>query len=262
MVLARRSRPCKTQAHHRSDGFAGPPLALPVPPFVEEDDLETFRGVLRGWIKEVRVRHEAQDGEPEEGRVREVLAEVKGERHAEGDGMTDSGRDHSGLVEEAREWKARSEAVLPVLEMLPDATVKQVATYMRQAVEHVARLSDALSASLERERELRQEKERLRWYYENMRYVDRANLEMEYEAALAKLPDGEGEIVAGSGRRGKPRRMDHMVSVRLGGDLIRRLRGIANKRGTTLSDLLREGAVMVAEANNPSARPNDEGDGR
>lgn len=56
-----------------------------------------------------------------------------------------------------------------------------------------------------------------------------------------------GEIVPGSGSRGTPRRMAHMASVRLDGELISRLRFIARQRGVTVSDLLREGAELVAE---------------
>jgi hypothetical protein len=56
-----------------------------------------------------------------------------------------------------------------------------------------------------------------------------------------------GEVVEGAGSRGTPRRMSHMVSVRLDGGLIRRLRAIARERGVTLSDLLRDGAQLVVE---------------
>lgn len=54
-----------------------------------------------------------------------------------------------------------------------------------------------------------------------------------------------GEVVSGSGTRGTPRRMAQMVSVRLDGELINELRSIADQRGLTLSDLLREGAEVV-----------------
>ena len=54
-----------------------------------------------------------------------------------------------------------------------------------------------------------------------------------------------GEVVEGAGSRGAPRRMTHMVSVRLDGSIIRRLRAIAQERGVTLSDLLREGAELI-----------------
>lgn len=56
-----------------------------------------------------------------------------------------------------------------------------------------------------------------------------------------------GEIVEGAGSVGTPRRMAQMVSVRLDGLLIRRLRALARQRGVTLSELLREGAELVLE---------------
>lgn len=60
-----------------------------------------------------------------------------------------------------------------------------------------------------------------------------------------------GEVVEGAGSRGAPRRMTHMVSTRLNGNLIRRLRVIAQERGVTVSDLLREGAELVLEGEQP-----------
>jgi hypothetical protein len=56
-----------------------------------------------------------------------------------------------------------------------------------------------------------------------------------------------GEIVAGSGERGKPRRMARMVSARLDRELIEELRFVAQQRNTTLSDLLREGAELIVQ---------------
>jgi predicted DNA-binding protein len=56
-----------------------------------------------------------------------------------------------------------------------------------------------------------------------------------------------GEVNEGAGSRGTPRRMAQMVSVRLSGSLIRRLRTLARRKGVTLSDLLREGAELVLE---------------
>ena len=64
-----------------------------------------------------------------------------------------------------------------------------------------------------------------------------------------------GQIVAGSGERGKPRRMPRMVSVLLNGDLYRQLRAVAQQRNTTVSDLLREGAELVVEDTHASIRP-------
>src|SRR5215212_398684 len=64
-----------------------------------------------------------------------------------------------------------------------------------------------------------------------------------------------GEVVSGSGRRGTPRRMGQMVSVRLDGGLVSRLRAIAEQRGVTLSDLLREGSELVVQKTYAAARP-------
>jgi hypothetical protein len=63
------------------------------------------------------------------------------------------------------------------------------------------------------------------------------------EEALAHA----GEIVPGSGARGNPRRMARMMSVRLDGGLIGQLREVAQRRNTTVSDLLREGAELVVQ---------------
>ncbi len=54
-----------------------------------------------------------------------------------------------------------------------------------------------------------------------------------------------GEIVEGSGKRGKPRRMPRMVSARLEAGLVAELRAVALQRKTTVSDLLREGAERI-----------------
>jgi hypothetical protein len=64
-----------------------------------------------------------------------------------------------------------------------------------------------------------------------------------------------GEVVPGSGKRGKPRRMAQMVSVRLDGELVNRLRTIAEQRGVTVSDLLREGAELVVQKTYAATRP-------
>jgi hypothetical protein len=75
------------------------------------------------------------------------------------------------------------------------------------------------------------------------------------ETRQAKTEAGAGKVVPGSGRRGKPRRMAQMVSVRLDGELIGKLRIVAKERNATLSDLLREGAELIAEDAYVSARP-------
>ena len=64
-----------------------------------------------------------------------------------------------------------------------------------------------------------------------------------------------GEIVGGSGRQGKPRRMAQMISVRLDGELVSRLRTVAEQRGVTVSELLREGAQLIVQNEYASARP-------
>src|SRR5919199_5102585 len=64
-----------------------------------------------------------------------------------------------------------------------------------------------------------------------------------------------GEVVSGSGKRGKPRRMAQMVSVRLDGELVSTLRNIAEQRGVTVSDLLREGAELVVADAYANTRP-------
>jgi predicted transcriptional regulator len=71
----------------------------------------------------------------------------------------------------------------------------------------------------------------------------------------AKAEAGAGKVVPGSGRRGKPRRMAQMVSVRLDGELIGKLRIVARKRNVTLSDLLREGAVLIVKDEYARAQP-------
>ena len=71
----------------------------------------------------------------------------------------------------------------------------------------------------------------------------------------AKAEVGAGKVVPGSGRRGKPSRMAQMVSVRLDGELIGKLRLVARERNVTLSDLLREGAELIVEDEYASAQP-------
>jgi hypothetical protein len=64
-----------------------------------------------------------------------------------------------------------------------------------------------------------------------------------------------GEVVVGSGRRGRSRRMAQMISVRLDGELVSRLRTVAEQRGVTVSDLLREGAQLIVQNEYASAQP-------
>lgn len=50
----------------------------------------------------------------------------------------------------------------------------------------------------------------------------------------------KGEIVPGSGELLGSRNLEHMISVRLGDDLVSALRGMADRRGVSLSGLIRE----------------------
>jgi uncharacterized protein (DUF4415 family) len=54
-----------------------------------------------------------------------------------------------------------------------------------------------------------------------------------------------GEVVEDSAEDVHPRRMPQVVSLRLDPDVISQLRDVANQRGTTVSDLLREGADCI-----------------
>jgi hypothetical protein len=56
-----------------------------------------------------------------------------------------------------------------------------------------------------------------------------------------------GEIVEDSGILGTPRLMSQMVSVRLDGKLVIKLWEAAERRGVTLSEILREGARLVLQ---------------
>lgn len=64
-----------------------------------------------------------------------------------------------------------------------------------------------------------------------------------------------GEVVEGSGTLGTPRLMSQMVSVRLDGKLVIELWDAAERRGVTLSDLLREGARLVLQQEYADAEP-------
>jgi len=54
-----------------------------------------------------------------------------------------------------------------------------------------------------------------------------------------------GEVVRGSGRALEPRSVPQVVSLRLSPELITALRALAELRGTSVSELLREGAESV-----------------
>jgi hypothetical protein len=57
-----------------------------------------------------------------------------------------------------------------------------------------------------------------------------------------------GELVPGSGIPVEARRLDQVVSLRLAPEIIADLRDLADRRGVTVSDLLREGAATVLMA--------------
>jgi predicted DNA-binding ribbon-helix-helix protein len=56
-------------------------------------------------------------------------------------------------------------------------------------------------------------------------------------------------VVAGSGTAIEGRKLGQVVTLRLEPEVLSDLRDIANERGTTVSDLLREGAAMVISSN-------------
>jgi hypothetical protein len=64
-----------------------------------------------------------------------------------------------------------------------------------------------------------------------------------------------GEVDEDSGMLGSPRLMSQMVSVRLDGQLVIELWDAAERRGVTLSDILREGARLVLQEEYASAGP-------
>ncbi len=57
--------------------------------------------------------------------------------------------------------------------------------------------------------------------------------------------DRPQDLIEGSGRRGEPRRLDQMISARLDPTLVAALKGLAEKRGISLSDVLREAALAL-----------------
>jgi hypothetical protein len=64
-----------------------------------------------------------------------------------------------------------------------------------------------------------------------------------------------GEVVEGSGKAIAPRRLDQMISLRLEPELAATLRELADRRGVTVSELLREGAICLLEADRDSTAP-------
>jgi Ribbon-helix-helix protein, copG family len=60
-------------------------------------------------------------------------------------------------------------------------------------------------------------------------------------------PEG---LIEGSGRRGETRRLDQMISARLDPVLVAALKELATKRGVSLSDVLREAALLLLQREN------------
>jgi len=63
-----------------------------------------------------------------------------------------------------------------------------------------------------------------------------------------------GEVLIDSATPIEGRRLGQIVSLRLEADMIVSLRDIANQRGVTVSDLLREGAARIIAAEQQSMR--------
>ena len=52
-------------------------------------------------------------------------------------------------------------------------------------------------------------------------------------------------LIEGSGRRGEPRRLDQMIFARLDPTLVAALKQFADQRGLSLSDVVREAALLL-----------------
>lgn len=63
-----------------------------------------------------------------------------------------------------------------------------------------------------------------------------------------------GEVVASSGRVATPRRLGQMVSVRLEPGLVEALRDLANRRGISVSEALREAAIQLLKAEQAASK--------
>lgn len=66
----------------------------------------------------------------------------------------------------------------------------------------------------------------------------------------------KGSVVEGSGKAVEPRRLVQIISVRLDPELAGQLREVAQARGTTMSDLLRDGGRMLVDLHHTPQRPN------
>jgi hypothetical protein len=58
-------------------------------------------------------------------------------------------------------------------------------------------------------------------------------------------------LIEGSGRRGEPRRLDQMISARLDPGLVAALKQLAEARGVSFSDVVREAAVLLLAREEP-----------
>jgi Ribbon-helix-helix protein, copG family len=66
--------------------------------------------------------------------------------------------------------------------------------------------------------------------------------------------NADNVIVEGSGQAVAPRRLGHMVSLRLEPELAAALRKLAHRQGKTVSELLREGAAALLEDEQASTK--------
>lgn len=73
--------------------------------------------------------------------------------------------------------------------------------------------------------------------------------DLEGKAMSVERPQG---LIEGSGRRGEPRRLDQMISARLDPTLVAALRQLAQTRGVSLSDVLREAALLLLAREEPT----------
>jgi hypothetical protein len=68
--------------------------------------------------------------------------------------------------------------------------------------------------------------------------------DVEGERMTVDRPQG---LIEGSGRRGEARRLDQMISARLDPTLVAALKELAVKRQVSLSDILREAALLLLQ---------------
>ncbi len=84
------------------------------------------------------------------------------------------------LVEEARQRHQEADSV-PAM-VLAAGFVPRLCDALEDAEQEMKALRMALEISGERRETCERERERLRWFYDNMRMADRLNLQMVYEA--------------------------------------------------------------------------------